>query len=43
MSAWDEEFIDEEGEGFFEFDEKGSGEFHFGNVQGQMDCRVRTS
>jgi hypothetical protein len=42
MSAWDEDYIDEEEEGFFEFDEKGSGEFHFGYVQGQMDCRLTT-
>jgi hypothetical protein len=32
MSAWDEEFIDEEEEGYFEFDEKASGSFHFGYV-----------
>ena len=25
MSAWDEEFIDEEEEGYFEFDQKGAG------------------
>ena len=42
MSAWDEEFIDEEEEGYFEFDEKGGGEFHFGYVQGHMDCRLTT-
>ncbi len=42
MSAWDEEYIDEEEEGFFEFDEKGSGDFHFGYVQGHMDCRLTT-
>ena len=42
MSAWDEDFIDEEEEGFFEFDEKGGGEFHFGYVQGRMDCRLTT-
>src|ERR1700722_2019299 len=42
MSAWDEDFIDEEEEGFFEFDENGSGEFHFGYVHGHMDCRLTT-
>ena len=26
MSAWDDEYINEEEEGFFEFDEKGGGE-----------------
>jgi hypothetical protein len=33
MSAWDEDSIDEEEEGSFEFDDKGSGDFHFGDVQ----------
>ena len=42
MSAWDEEFIDEEEEGFFEFDDNGSGQFHFGYVHGHMDCRLTT-
>ena len=42
MSAWDEDFIDEEEEGYFEFDGKGNGQFHFGYVQGQMDCRPIT-
>ena len=41
MSAWDEDFIDEEEEGYFEFDDKGGGEFHFGYVHGHMDCRRR--
>lgn len=36
MSAWDQEFIDEEEEGYFEFDQKDSGQFHFGYVHGQM-------
>ncbi len=40
MSAWDNDYIDEEEEGFFEFDAKGGGEFHFGYVHGQMDCRL---
>src|SRR5438552_18449151 len=42
MSAWDQDYIDEEEEGFFEFDEKGSGEFHFGYVHGHMDCKPTT-
>lgn len=42
MRALDEEYIDEEEEGFFEFDDKGSGEFHFGYVHGQMDGRLTT-
>ena len=40
MSAWDEDYIDEEEEGFFEFDETGSGEFNFRYVHGQMDGRL---
>ena len=40
MSAWDDEYINEEEEGFFEFDEKVSGQFHFGYVHGHMDCRL---
>lgn len=42
MSAWDQEFIDEEEEGYFEFDQKNNGQFHFGYVHGQMDCRMTT-
>ena len=36
MSAWDQEFIDEEEEGYFEFEQNDSGQFHFGYVHGQM-------
>jgi hypothetical protein len=42
MSAWDQEFMDEEEEGYFEFDQKGSGQFHFGYVHGHMDCKPTT-
>jgi len=42
MSAWDQDFIDEEEEGYFEFDGKGGGEFHFGYVHGSMDCKSTT-
>ena len=42
MSAWDESYIDEEEEGYFEFTDKGGGEFHFGYVHGQMDCKPTT-
>ncbi len=42
MSAWDQEFIDEEEEGYFEFDQKDGGQFHFGYAHGQMDCRLTT-
>lgn len=42
MTAWDETYIDEEEEGYFEFGDKGGGEFHFGYVHGQMDCKPTT-
>ncbi len=42
MDAWDDDFLDEEVQAFIEFDSKGGGEFHFGNVQGRMDCRLTT-
>jgi hypothetical protein len=40
MSLWDRDFIDEEEEGYIEFEKTGSGEFHFGYVHGQCDCRM---
>jgi len=42
MSAWDQDFVDAEEEGYIEFDQKDSGQFHFGFVHGQMDCRLTT-
>jgi hypothetical protein len=42
MSAWDDIYLDEEVQAFIDFDNKSSGEFHFGNVQGRMDCRLTT-
>ena len=39
MSAWDEDYLNEEVQAFIEFDDKGGGEFQFGYVQGIMDCR----
>jgi hypothetical protein len=42
MSAWEDEYLDEEVEAFIEFKDRGWGEIHFGNVQGQMDCRLTT-
>ena len=36
MSAWDQGVMDEEEEGYFEFEQKDSGHFHFGYVHGQM-------
>ena len=42
MSAWEQSFIDEEEEGYIEFGDKDRGQFHFGYVHGQMDCRLTT-
>ena len=42
MSLWDEGFINEEEEGYFEFNGRDSGEFHFGYVHGHMDCKLTT-
>jgi hypothetical protein len=42
MSAWDKEFIEEEEEGYFEFDQTNNGQFHFGYVHGQMNWRLTT-
>ncbi len=42
MEPWDQEYIDEEEEGYFEFADKGQGDFHFGYVHGQMDCQLTT-
>jgi len=39
MSAWEQDFIDEEEEGYVEFTDKSDGEFHFGYVPGHTDCR----
>ncbi len=42
MSTWDQEFVNEEEEGYFEFDQKNNGQFHFGYIHGLMDCRLTT-
>jgi hypothetical protein len=42
MSAWEDDFLDEEVEAYIEFDGRGWGGFHFGNVQGHLDCRLTT-
>ena len=42
MDQWDQEFVDEEVEGFFEFKRDGQGEFHFGYVHGSIDHRPAT-
>ncbi len=40
MSAWEDDYLDEEVEAFIEFEEKGSGSFQFGYVQGMLDHRM---
>lgn len=40
MTVWDEDYFDEEVRAFIEFKDKGRGEFHFGYVHGDMDCRI---
>jgi hypothetical protein len=42
MSAWEDEYMDEDVQAFFEFEEKGNGSFQFGYIQGLMDCRLTT-
>jgi len=42
MDCWDQDDVDAEEEGYFEFTNNGRGEFHFGYVHGQMDCRLTT-
>jgi hypothetical protein len=39
MEQWDQEFVDAEVEGFFEFGPGGAGEFQFGYVSGQIDYK----
>ena len=34
MSAWEDDFLYEEVEAYIEFNDRGWGDFHFGNVQG---------
>ena len=42
MSAGVDDFLDEEVEAYIEFNDRDWGGFHFGNVQGHMDCRQTT-
>ncbi len=39
MTEFDEDFINAEVQGFIEFDASGGGQFQFGYVRGDMDCR----
>ena len=40
--SMDQDYVDEEEEGYFEFDAKGWGSFHFGYVHGTIDGRLTT-
>ena len=40
MDQWDQDYVDEEVEGYFEFGTGGLGSFQFGYVQGQIDYRT---
>jgi hypothetical protein len=42
MDEWDQDFVDAEVEGFFEFEPNGTGHFQFGYVSGYMDWRPAT-
>ncbi len=42
METWDEDYFNEEVQAFIDFDEKGSGSFQFGYVQGDMGWRPTT-
>lgn len=42
MDQWDQDFVDEEVEGYFKFDRQGRGAFQFGYVRGQIDHRPST-
>jgi hypothetical protein len=42
MDQWDQDFVDAEVEGYFEFEPKGMGSFQFGYVWGQIDHREST-
>jgi len=37
MDEWDQDYVDEEVEGYFEFETTGFGSFQFGYVQGRID------
>ena len=42
MEQWEQDFVDEEEEGYIEFDTQRMGSFHFGYVHGNMDCQLST-
>lgn len=42
MTEWDDDFINAEMRGYFEFGYDGTGSFHFGYVHGVIDYRLGT-
>jgi hypothetical protein len=42
VSAWEDDYLDEEVEAYLEFDENAGGSFQFGYIQGQIDYRTTT-
>ena len=40
MEQWEQDFVDEEEEGYIECDDKSMGSFYFGYVHGNMDCQL---
>src|SRR4051794_4469438 len=42
MTTWDQDFVDEEEEGYIAFQEENQGEFHCGYVHGHLNCRLTT-
>ena len=42
MDQWDQDYVDEEVEGHFEFQQDGKGSFHFGYMRGEIDHHVVT-
>ena len=42
MDQFEQDYVNAEDQAFIEFDESGGGEFHFGYVHGDMDCRLTT-
>lgn len=40
MELWDQEYVNMEVPGHFTFKKDGTGNFQFGLVQGEMDCRL---
>lgn len=40
MTGWDQDFVNAEVEGYFEFDHKGMGDFQFGYVSGNIGYQL---